>query len=461
MPLRSQSCIRPQNLECYVFVYWVKLGWEVNKFGAFEVCVLLKLLTTLGVKLVRNSSRGMRKESWTNRWRWKIVQLPLAGWVRDNMSCPSTFQPIYRRCALFLASSTSRTLFDRYLQQQHKGAQSPVLISKKEVRETVADVCVWILKIVLDFTTCFKTEFEWDNQSAAKKSSLAHFGTIRSKWAWGLNSRTYWNTLLLLLLTLSLSLSLLLMIDHAGLGLVIPLGCLPRPPWLQPFCLRCASLWTLGRTGSGCVFDEKIRKQLTCNCKKNLAVNPAFFFGWALTLNLRWYVDDLQKYHWVASCAIDHLASRECWDQPSIRGQQTAGQENDCGTGRWRVYMLGIGGFVLTVHTAGGLTFCCATFLLDSWCQFFMWCTSFCASTVQWIKRRADVWEAWNEMTLSLVAGFFLTTFPTNMLLPCNWPRHVTISSNSGFVVISEGDQAFQFVRAYRQTKTSEAKQWR
>lgn len=188
-----------------------------------------------------------------------------------------SIQPIYGRCALFLASSTSRTLFDRYLQQQHKGAQSPVLISKKEVRETVADVCVWILKTVLDFTTCFKTEFEWDNQSAAKKSSLAHFGTIRSKWAWGLNSRTYWNTLLLLL-TLSLSLSLLLMIDHAGLGLVIPLGCLPRPPWLQPFCLRCASLWTLGRTGSGCVFDEKIRKQLTCNCKKNLAVNPAFFF---------------------------------------------------------------------------------------------------------------------------------------------------------------------------------------
>ena len=58
------------------------------------------------------------------------------------MSCPSTFQPIYGRCALFLASSTSRTFSDRYLQQQHKGAQSPVLISKKEVRETVADVCV-------------------------------------------------------------------------------------------------------------------------------------------------------------------------------------------------------------------------------------------------------------------------------------------------------------------------------
>jgi len=53
-----------------------------------------------------------------------------------------SIQPIYGRCALFLAFSTSRTLFDRYLQQQHKGAQSPVLISKKEVRETVADVCV-------------------------------------------------------------------------------------------------------------------------------------------------------------------------------------------------------------------------------------------------------------------------------------------------------------------------------
>ncbi len=80
--------------------------------------------------------------------------------------------------------------------------------------------------------------------------------------------------------------------------------------------------------------------------------------------------DDLQNYHWAAVCAIDLLASRQYWDQPSIRGQQTAGQENDCGTGRWRVYMLGFGGFVDTVHTVSVLPFCCATFLLDSWCNF-------------------------------------------------------------------------------------------
>ena len=189
----------------------VKLGWEVNKFGTFEVCVLLKLLTTLGVKRVRNSSRGMRKESWTNTWRWKIVQLPLAGWVRDNMSCPSTFQPIYGRCALFLASSTSRTFSDRYLQQQHKGAQSPVLISKKEVRETVADVCVWILKTVLDFTTCFKKQSL--NETIKVQQRIIISGTFwhyQIQVGMRVNSRTYWNSILLL------TLSLLLMIDHAN-----------------------------------------------------------------------------------------------------------------------------------------------------------------------------------------------------------------------------------------------------
>ena len=104
--------------------------------------------------------------------------------------------------------------------------------------------------------------------------------------------------------------------------------------------------------------------------------------------------------------------------------------------------MLGFGGFVDTVHTVRVLPFCCATFLLDSWCNFS--CDAPAFERAQWIKRRGDEWQAWNEMTLSLVAGFFLTTFPTNMLLPCNWPRHVTISSNSGFLVISEGDQANQ-----------------
>ena len=32
------------------------------------------------------------------------------------------------------------------------------------------------------------------------------------------------------------------------------------------------------------------------------------------------------------------------------------------------------------------------------------------------LVKRMTVAQAWNEMTLSLVAGFFLTTFPTNML---------------------------------------------
>ena len=42
---------------------------------------------------------------------------------------------VYGRCTLFLVSSTSRTFSDRYLQQQHKGAQSPVLISKGKCGE--------------------------------------------------------------------------------------------------------------------------------------------------------------------------------------------------------------------------------------------------------------------------------------------------------------------------------------
>ena len=42
------------------------------------------------------------------------------------------------------------------------------------------------------------------------------------------------------------------------------------------------------------------------------------------------------------------------------------------------------------------------------------------------LVKRMTVAQAWNEMTLSLVAGFFLTTFPTNMSL--GTPRHGPIT---------------------------------
>jgi len=52
------------------------------------------------------------------------------------------------------------------------------------------------------------------------------------------------------------------------------------------------------------------------------------------------------------------------------------------------------------------------------------------------LVKRMTVGQAWNEMTLSLVAGFFLTTFPTNML---KFPVFEVINRAMAFTGLSAG----------------------
>ncbi|CAK9005771.1 unnamed protein product [Durusdinium trenchii] len=52
------------------------------------------------------------------------------------------------------------------------------------------------------------------------------------------------------------------------------------------------------------------------------------------------------------------------------------------------------------------------------------------------LVKRMTVGQAWNEMTLSLVAGFFLTTFPTNML---KFPVFEVINRAMTFTTLSAG----------------------
>eukprot|EP00434_Breviolum_minutum_P014819 symbB.v1.2.013067.t1/scaffold907.1/size153227/12 len=52
------------------------------------------------------------------------------------------------------------------------------------------------------------------------------------------------------------------------------------------------------------------------------------------------------------------------------------------------------------------------------------------------LVKRMTVGQAWNEMTLSLVAGFFLTTFPTNML---KFPVFEIINRAMTFTSLSAG----------------------
>ena len=68
--------------------------------------------------------------------------------------------------------------------------------------------------------------------------------------------------------------------------------------------------------------------------------------------------------------------------------------------------------------------------------------SAFASKVNRLLVKRMTVAQAWNEMTLSLVAGFFLTTFPTNML---KFPVFEVINRAMTFTSLSAGVSAVAF----------------